>query len=220
MKLNDSHPKWAKGPKAVFGDDLNVFQIIAHGFVSRIVGKFKQREVRTMSSKISRRQFLRTSAVVAGGAAMMATPVKHAHSQTVIKWRGQTCFPSTVAPFGPFKQGETGLFASLKQWCEWLSKRTNGRLVIDWAEPGAIVPIVEADKAVAQGTIRISYGLNSYYAGRIPETDIETGGIFFWEDESQCYECLHSIACLSCCKIPMSNMVSTGCLFMSTPWWE
>ena len=69
-----------------------------------------------MSSKIGRRQFLRTSAVVAGGAALMATPVKHAHSQTVIKWRGQTCFPSTVAPFGPFKQGETGLFAGLKQW--------------------------------------------------------------------------------------------------------
>ena len=65
-----------------------------------------------MSSKIGRRQFLRTSAVVAGGAALMATPVKHAHSQTVIKWRGQTCFPSTVAPFGPFKQGETGLFAA------------------------------------------------------------------------------------------------------------
>ena len=144
-----------------------------------------------MSSKINRRQFLRTSAVAAGGAALMATPVKHAHSQTVIKWRGQTCFPSTVAPFGPFKQGETGLFASVKQWTEWLSKRTNGRLVIDWAEPGAIVPIVEADKAVAQGTIQISYGLNSYYAGRIPETDIETGGIFFWEDETQCYECLH-----------------------------
>jgi len=144
-----------------------------------------------MSSKISRRQFLRTSAVVAGGAALMATPVKHAHSQTVIKWRGQTCFPSTVAPFGPFKQGETGLFAGLKQWCEWLYKRTNGRLVIEWAEPGAIVPITEIDKAVEQGVVQISYGMGSYFAGRIPETDIETGGIFFWEHEAQCYECLH-----------------------------
>jgi TRAP-type C4-dicarboxylate transport system substrate-binding protein len=153
--------------------------------------KILKREVRTMSSKISRRQFLKTSAAVAGGAALMATPIKHAHSQNVIKWRGQTCYSSTVSPFGPFKQGETGLFAVGKQWTEWLYKRTNGRLVIDWAEPGSIFPITEADKAVAQGVVQISLGLGSFYAGRMPETDIELGGVFFWEHEAECYECLH-----------------------------
>ena len=103
----------------------------------------------------------------------------------------QACFPSTVAPFGPYKQGETGLFASIKQWTRLAIQEDKwpigDRLGRTWCNRS----IVEADKAVAQGAIQISYGLNGCYAGRIPETDIETGGIFFWEDESQCYECLH-----------------------------
>jgi TRAP-type C4-dicarboxylate transport system substrate-binding protein len=111
--------------------------------------------------------------------------------QKVIKWKGQTCFPSTVAPYGPFAQGQTGLFSGIKQWSDWLYNRTNGRLAIDWAEPGAIFPITETDKGVAQGVVQISYEYGGYYAGRIPETDIETGGVFFYEDESQYYECLY-----------------------------
>lgn len=108
-----------------------------------------------------------------------------------IKWKGQSCFPSTVAPFGPFRQGETGLFAGMRQWSKWLYDRTNGRLTIDWAEPGSIFPTTETDKAIAQGVVQIAYEYGGYYAGRIPETDIETGGVFFFEDESQAYECLH-----------------------------
>lgn len=143
-----------------------------------------------MLKEMNRRKFLKISA--ATGATLMATSAKPVLSQPkVIKWKGQTCFPSTVAPYGPFGQGQTGLFAGIKQWSDWLYKRTNGRLAIDWAEPGAIFPITETDRSVAQGVVQISYEYGGYYAGRIPETDIETGGVFFYEDESQYYECLY-----------------------------
>lgn len=143
-----------------------------------------------MLKKMNRRKFLKISA--ATGIALMASSAKPVLSQPkVMKWKGQTCFPSTVAPYGPYRQGETGLFAGIKQWSEWLARRTGGRLVIDWAEPGAIFPITESDKAVGQGVVQIAYVYGAYYAGRIPETDIETGGLFFWEDSSQYYECLH-----------------------------
>ena len=143
-----------------------------------------------MSMGISRRGLLKVSA--ATGAALVAGSARPAFSQQkVIKWKGQTCFPSTVAPFGPFGQGQTGMYAGLKQWTEWLYQRTNGRLVIEWAEPGAIFPITETDRSVAQGVVQISQDFGGYYAGRIPETDIETGGVFFWENEAQAYECLH-----------------------------
>ena len=117
------------------------------------------------------------------------------YSQTaktnVIKWRGQTGFPTTIAPYGPFGQGNTGIFASGKQWSDWLTHRTGGRLVIEWREPGSVFPVTETDNAVSQGVVQISFSYGGWYSGRIPETDIETGGIFFWEDESQLYECLH-----------------------------
>lgn len=144
-----------------------------------------------MTKKVSRRNFLKTSVAAASGAALMGTPLKPAHSQSKIKWKGQAFCPSTVSPYGPFKQGETGVFAGIKQWTQWLLKRTNGRLEIDWAEPGAIFPLVEADKAVSQGVVQIAHSYGPYHVGRIPEGDIESGGLFFWEDESQAYECFH-----------------------------
>ncbi|MCX5822750.1 MAG: TRAP transporter substrate-binding protein DctP [Deltaproteobacteria bacterium] len=144
-----------------------------------------------MSEKMSRRSFVKNSVVAATGAALMVGTSKPAHSQSVITWKGQTAFPSTVAPYGPFRQGETGIFGGAKQWTEWLFKRTNGRLKIDWAEPGAIFPLPESDKSIAQGIVQIAHSFGAYYAGRIPETDIEAGGVFFWEDETQAYECLY-----------------------------
>lgn len=143
-----------------------------------------------MSNRMSRRELLKVSA--ATGAALVAGSVRPAQSQQkVIKWKGQTRFASTVAPYGPFRQGETGVYSCLKQLTDWIYKRTDGRLMIEWAEPGAIFPPVEGDRATAQGVVQIACGYGGDYVGRIPETDIETGGVFFWEDESQVYECLH-----------------------------
>jgi TRAP-type mannitol/chloroaromatic compound transport system substrate-binding protein len=143
-----------------------------------------------MSEKLSRRSFVKNSLAATAVAGLTLGPFKNAHSQAVIKWRGQTTLPANTAPFGPFRQGETGIFAGAKQWTDWLFKRTNGRLKITWSEPGSIFPNFEADKSVAQGVVDICYAYASFYTGRIPEGDIEVGGLFFWDDCSQGYECL------------------------------
>ena len=142
-----------------------------------------------MSKKINRRSFLKTSVAAATGTALMVSTSRPVRSQSVITWRGQTSFPSTVAPYGPFKKGETGIQAGCKQWTDFLYKRTNGRLKIEWAEPGSIFPLFDADKSASQGVVDIVHSYGSYYVGRIPEGDIETGGLFYWEDDSHAYEC-------------------------------
>jgi len=58
-------------------------------------------------------------------------------------------------------------------WNEWLKKASGGRLLIDWAEPGAIFPIAEVDLAVAKNVVQIGFTFGSYYGGRIPETDYQ-----------------------------------------------
>lgn len=118
----------------------------------------------------------------------------------VIHWKGQSCFPSTVAPYGPFGPGQTGTGAHGHMWSDWVKKATNGRLVIDWAEPGAIFPIVESDIAVAKNVVQISATYPSYYAGRIPESDVETGGVFQWENEEQVFECMNKYGLASAIK--------------------
>ena len=108
-----------------------------------------------------------------------------------ITWVGQSGFPSTIAPYGPFREGETGFMACIKHWSDWVTWRTNGRLVIEWREPGAVFPVTESDNAVSKNVVQIAVTSGGWYSGRMPETDIESGGIFFWEEESQVYEALH-----------------------------
>ncbi|MBU1207955.1 MAG: hypothetical protein KKH04_13665 [Proteobacteria bacterium] len=109
----------------------------------------------------------------------------------VIHWKGQSFTALNPVPFGPFPAGYAGASGGLKMWMEWLKQASGGRLVIDWAEPGAIFPITEADIAVGKNVVQIALTYGGYYAGRIPESDIETSGVFQWENEAQQFECLH-----------------------------
>lgn len=111
-------------------------------------------------------------------------------SEKVIRWKGQSFTSLNPVPFGPFDAKRAGAIGGLKMWNEWLTKASGGRLVIDWAEPGSIFPIAEVDRAVAKNVVQIGHTYSSYYAGRIPETDIDTSGVFQWENAAQAFECL------------------------------
>jgi len=129
-------------------------------------------------------------AVAVGLLLVSNIPLADAGKSDVITWKGQSCFASTSAPYGPFGPKQTGVMGGALMWTEWLKKASGGRLLIDWAEPGAIVPNSEVDTAVGKNVVQISYAYGAYYAGRIPETDVETGGVFLWEDLDQVFECM------------------------------
>jgi TRAP-type C4-dicarboxylate transport system substrate-binding protein len=122
---------------------------------------------------------------------LFAVSASWVQAQNVIHWKGQSCFASTVSPYGPFKQGQTGVGAHAWWWADWVKKSTNGRLVIDLVEPGAVFPIAESDTAVSKNVVQFAVTYPSYYGGRIPESDVETGGVFVWENEAQLFEAHH-----------------------------
>lgn len=115
-----------------------------------------------------------------------------AQKAEVIKWKGQETFPTKLPAYGPFRAGNTGVHAITREWTEWVKKSTGGRLVIDWAEPGAIFPPFEADLAVGRGVVQIAVSYAAYYTGRIPEADVETGLVFAWPTVAAEYDCLHN----------------------------
>jgi len=121
---------------------------------------------------------------------MNVTPVP-AQAPKVIHWKGQSFTPLKPVPFGPFGPGQVGAAAQLWAFTDWLKKASGGRLVIDWSEPGAIFPLGDFDTVVGKNVVQIGYSFGSYYGGRIPETDIETSGVFQWENEAQAFECMH-----------------------------
>jgi TRAP-type mannitol/chloroaromatic compound transport system substrate-binding protein len=119
-------------------------------------------------------------------------PATQTVAQTVIKWKGQETFPTKLPAYGPFPAGQTGVHAIARGWTEWIKQATNGRLIIDWAEPGAIYPPFEADRAVGRGAVQIGVSFGAYYTGRIPEADVETGLVFAWPNAAAEYECMYN----------------------------
>jgi len=119
-------------------------------------------------------------------------PQTAAQKADVIKWKGQETFPTKLPAYGPFRAGDTGVHAITREWTEWIKRSTGGRLVIDWAEPGAIFPPFEGDTSVGRGVVQIAVSYGAYYTGRIPETDIETGLAFAWPTVAAEYDCLYN----------------------------
>lgn len=124
-----------------------------------------------------------------------AAAAPSAAKKEVIHWKGQCNHPMTVS-FGPYGVGQAGMYAVLSGWSKWLESATDGRLVIDWSEPGSIFPTVDADQAVSKGVVPIANSYGSYYAGRIPEADIETTLPFAFENSNQEFEALHKYGML------------------------
>ena len=120
------------------------------------------------------------------------TAAQPAPKGKVIKWKGQETFPTKLPAYGPFSAAQAGVHAITREWTEWLKRSTGGRLVIDWAEPGAIFTPFEADKAIGKGVIQIAVSFGNYYTGRIPEADVETGLVFAWPTAAAEYDCLYN----------------------------
>ena len=132
------------------------------------------------------------SALVVVGFLLISTPALAEKSATdVIHWKGQLSYAPSKTGFGPFEVGQAGVGAQFVMWSDWLKKASGGRLVIDWAEPNSVFPVKDADLAIGKNVAQVATGYGGYYRGRIPETDIETGGVFLWENQAQVFECLH-----------------------------
>jgi TRAP-type C4-dicarboxylate transport system substrate-binding protein len=110
----------------------------------------------------------------------------------VIRWIGQVDHPRSEAPFGPFKMGYVGVAAPSRVLYDWLTKATNGRLVIDWADVGAICPPTETIDLVSRGVIQIAHTSGLYHSGKIPESDIASGLVFAHTNGWNQWDCLYN----------------------------
>jgi len=110
--------------------------------------------------------------------AAMVSFTEPAHSQQqVIKWRGQSVWASTVAPYGPFRQGETGLYSNLKYWTEWLYKRTTDALSLNGLNQGRFLRSRSRTGRWLKAWFKLPYFLN-YYAGGFLRPTSSRGNLF------------------------------------------
>jgi len=132
-----------------------------------------------MKDGITRRNLVKGAAAGIGGVALMGLGSRKAHAAkgTVIKWRMQGYYPSTA---------EAGKYAPM--WAKAMTELSGGELVVEYAEPGAIVPTTEAFQNVSNGTIDACGSFGPFYRGVMPEVDIEAGLPFAWETPSECHD--------------------------------
>jgi TRAP-type C4-dicarboxylate transport system substrate-binding protein len=109
---------------------------------------------------------------------ILLLPFAQSRAAEVIRWIGQEDFARSEAPFGPFKLGYGGVAGPNKVLNEWLTKATKGRLVIDWADVGAISPPSETIDLVSRGAIQIAHTTGPFHSGKVPEADIACGLVF------------------------------------------
>ncbi len=105
----------------------------------------------------------------------------------VIRWKGQYFLPTTIAPFGPYGPGRAGAGTVFATYIKWLNKATNGRLVIDMTEPGAIFKVGDVFDSVRKGVVNAAFGASSVILGKLPESSLESLP-FLWNSSGQEYE--------------------------------
>lgn len=120
-----------------------------------------------------------------------ATSAPTTPAAQVIKWRGQSSFISPANPYGPYTVDEIGVPILSRTFTKWLNAASGGRVSIDWSEPAALFPVADTDTNIGNGVADIALSYGGYYSSRMPEGDIETGGIFYWDDEAQAYEAMY-----------------------------
>lgn len=103
----------------------------------------------------------------------IATEAKSGETE-VITWINQDAY------LGEF----TGQIAP--DFCKWIEKNTNGKLVIEHNTPNSIVPVRDMYAAVIRGTIDFAGTYYSaFYRGSLPESDIEEIPILFGDPIKQ-----------------------------------
>jgi len=127
---------------------------------------------------LTRRDFVKGAAAGIGATAAMglgATKAKAADKP--IKWRMQGMYASN---------NMAGKFAF--RWAKSITELTGGRLTVECAEPGAIVPPTELFQSVSSGMLDAAGSFGPFYRGIMPEVDIEAGLPFAWETPQECHD--------------------------------
>jgi TRAP-type C4-dicarboxylate transport system substrate-binding protein len=101
------------------------------------------------------------------GSFVTATPA----GAEVIKWRLECSYPGNSLP---------GKFSF--KWAKDIQEITCGKLQVQFAEPGSIVPPSEIFQATSKGVLQAGATFGSFYNALMPETDIEVGLPFAWQN--------------------------------------
>ena len=103
-----------------------------------------------------------------------------------IKWRAQAYAAAAPRGIGHY----TTTFP------QDIKEITQGKLVIDMAPPGSIVPAAEVLSAVSSGTLDMAISFGSFTVGTIPEADIEQGLPFSWQDLQEAWAAYYTYGLL------------------------
>jgi len=119
----------------------------------------KTKQDKKMDEKVSRRGFLKTAVVVAGGAAgTLGFPaVMRVSAQAPIKWKMQTAWDA----------GTVG-FIEFQKFVKLVGEITEGKLVIEGFPAGAIVGTFEMFDAVKAGVFDSMHCFDVYWPGKVP----------------------------------------------------
>lgn len=110
--------------------------------------------------------------------------------EKVIRWKGQQEY--FLMPFpGPGIKEQGGMGTCLVNVAGWIKDVTNGRVVVDIAPPGSIVPSAEVMKGIGRGVLDISVNYAAFWTGTIPEGNFETGPPYSWLTDSDLYEFMY-----------------------------
>ncbi len=137
---------------------------------------------KTTNQGIHRRDFIKGAVVGIGASAVMGLGTRKAIAQPkAIKWRMQSLYASNTM---------TGKFNV--RWAKAITELTGGRLHIEFAEPGAIVPPAETFQNVSNGTVEVAGSYGAFHRGIMPEIDIEDGLPFAWETPQECHDAYYN----------------------------
>ncbi len=108
-------------------------------------------------SRISRRKFLKASAAGGVASAGIAAPAI-AQSMPELKWRCTSSFPKSLDT----------LYGSLEFFCKRVAEMTDNKFQIQPFAAGEIVPGLQAQDAVTNGTVEACQTASYYYWGKDP----------------------------------------------------
>src|ERR1700681_3935168 len=105
---------------------------------------------------MKRREFLKVAGVGAAGTAIAAPAI--AQSMPELKWRLTTSWPKSLDT----------LFGSCQTLAKYVSDATDGKFQIQVFAAGEIVPGLQVQDAVQNGTVEMGHSAQYYYIGKDP----------------------------------------------------
>jgi len=123
-------------------------------------------EIKTTTTDLKRRSFLKSAGLATGAAAAtaMAAPAI-AQSQPAVTWRMQSSFPNSLDT----------IYGTMETFARYVSEATDGNFTIQTFKPGDIVGGLQVLDAVSNGTIDAGHTPTYFYFGREPALGFGTG---------------------------------------------